>query len=117
MNAEAQAKHDLKKFAESCYDETSARRSWLNTRIQLQATREKDMFRDSEIAEVLDVAVGTVEAAATQIRQAMKKPAGEGQQSLLVTCGFRDTAQELQSQLALLSLQQAVCSGLDLNHV
>jgi len=117
VNAEAQAKHDLKKFAESCYDETSARRSWLNTRIQLQATREKDMFRDSEIAEVLDVAVGTVEAAATQIRQAMKKPAGEGQQSLLVTWGFRDTAQELQSQLALLSLQQAVCSGLDLNHV
>ncbi|MFN5077716.1 MAG: hypothetical protein ACK5MO_19175, partial [Planctomyces sp.] len=105
------------KFAESCYEETSARRSWLKTRIQLQANREKEILRDQERASVLDVAVGPVEAAATQIRQAMKKPAGEGQQSLLVTCGFRDTAQELQSQLALLSLQQAVCSGLDLNHV
>ena len=117
VNVEAQAKHDLRNFAESCYEEFSARRRWLKTRIQLQANREKEILRDPEIARVLEVEVGTVEAAATQIRQAMRKPAAETQQSLLIAWGFRDTVQELRSQLAEQQLQQAVCSGLDLNQV
>ncbi|MFM7165628.1 MAG: hypothetical protein ACKO3T_10310 [Planctomycetaceae bacterium] len=111
---EAQTRHDFKNFAIHCYLETAARKEWLNCRISLQACRENDTFNDTEIAHVLNRPVGTVEAAATQIRNAMKTPADHENSALLTASGIRDSATELRLQLELKSLQQAACDGLTL---